>query len=239
METGEPMRLLIVLRMQFISPAGGQKSNPAEPSIRRLKNLWKSLYRDIKAISGLSLLELGFLINCSCADLNCVPLNPTVSNIAPIDFALGYKQIPLNITMEGTRAASKAMDKLKQGYQELCARYKKSYLIRPYLWTRRKSGKLQRKVTSGDLVFVHEVNRIGQVTTLSRNQLKVHYKDSAGVSHEECYPKATLALLVRGNQLAHQNIPEGLEQEIRPVRPERGNDSGVEKASEKIDDATG
>ena len=85
------MSLLILLRLQTTSPAGGQKSNPAEPSIRRLKSLWRSLYKDVKAMSGLSLLDLDILINCTCADLNRVPLNPTVTNIAPIYFALGYK----------------------------------------------------------------------------------------------------------------------------------------------------
>ena len=161
-EKGEPMRFLILLKMQLVSPSGGQKSNPAEPSICRIKGLWKSLYRDIKAIKGLTLFQLDFLINCSCSDLNTIPLNPTVSPLAPVDFQLGYKQIPLSITMGGN-AASKAMDKVRKGYEELCSRYRKSHILCPYLFTRRGSGRLQRKVTIGDLVFIHKVNRIGKV----------------------------------------------------------------------------
>ena len=123
----------------------------------------------------------------------------------------------------GGNAASKAMDKVKKGYQELCTRYKRSHLIHPYLWTRRDSGKLQRKVTIGDLVFVHKVNRIGKVIAIGRNPLKVYYKDTAAMAHEEWYSKASLALLDKGSQLTPQSFPEGLEDEVGPVWPEREN----------------
>ena len=114
-------------------------------------------------------------------------------------------------------------------------RVRQSHLIRPYLWTKRKSGKLQMRVKTGDLVFVHKVNRIGQVTYIGRNQLKVYYKDPTGASHEEWYPKSTLALLATGNQLTNQNLPEGSDREVTFIRPEKGgNASEHEKVPGRV-----
>ena len=77
-------------------------------------------------------------------------------------------------------------------------------------------------------MFFHKVNRIGQVTYIGRNQLKVYYKYGTGMSHEEWYPKSTLALLSRGDHFTNQ-------QEVRAIRPEKDKcESEPEKAPERV-----
>ena len=88
-ESGESLKLLILLEAQSISPANGQKLNAAEPAIKRIKARWQTIFKDIKNLPTLSVLNLHL------NDLNRVPVSPSQSHIAPIDLLNGYKAIPL------------------------------------------------------------------------------------------------------------------------------------------------
>ena len=204
--------------MQIVSPSGGQKSNPAEPSIRRIKGLWKSIFKDPRAIKGLTFLQLDFLLNACCADLTTIPLNPTVSALSPSDFQMGYKQLPLNIDMQGN-AGKRAMETLKNGYAELCKRYKFSHLTCPYLWTKRQSGRLRRKVSVGDLAYIQKIERMGKIVNTRRNQVEVYFRDASNSPHRIWYPKDSLTLMAKGSQLTPQALPSCLETEVGPLQP--------------------
>ena len=121
------------------------------------------------------------------------------------------------------------MDTLRKGYEELCNRYKTSHLTRPYLWTKRRSGRLQRKLGTGDLVYIHKIKRIGKIITIGRNQVEVYFKDSSNTPHRIWYPKDSLTLMAKGSQLTPQVLPNGLENEVGPVQPLH-NAVGDEKA---------
>ena len=203
--------------MKSISPAGGQNSNPSELTIWRLNILLKGVFRDLKTIEGISLLELDFLLNSATADLNMFPLNPSVSNLAPKDFRIGHTQVSLTISMEGTRAAEKTMINVREGYTKLCNRFKRSHLVHP-----RSSGKLVRKAVEGDLVFIVKFLKNWKVTGVEGNKLHVMYRDTNGSKHEDWHKKDGLTLIQKGNRLTHgaESYPKGAET-IASVRPSK------------------
>ena len=49
---GEEVRLFVLLSSQNISPSGGQRSNIVESSIKRIKKLWGSAFRDLSKLTG-------------------------------------------------------------------------------------------------------------------------------------------------------------------------------------------
>ena len=75
-------------------------------------------------MTGLSLLDLDFLLNCTCSDLNRIPISPTYSNICPLDFLQGYKQVPMGISMMGTQTATKALEKVVESLFDGPVRWK-------------------------------------------------------------------------------------------------------------------
>ena len=92
---GPFIRLLVMVNAIRISAAQGQSANVVESSMRRLKVLWRTGSRHITENRGSSFCGLDWLLAQLCADLNKVPIEPSISEISPSDFSLAYKQLPI------------------------------------------------------------------------------------------------------------------------------------------------
>ena len=195
------MRLFILLTTQNISPAKGQKSNVVESSIRRIKLLWRTAFKDVRKLTRMTVLDMDFLLNSICSDLSRIPLNPEVSNIAPSDFLVGYKSVPMTISLAGRNQAEKTMCNIRKGYEMMCKFYKELQYVPPYLWQAKGAGKLRRSVQLNDIVYIESLNRLGQVFKTASNQLKVGHKDELNSYHHNWFPKSSLTLMPAGSLL--------------------------------------
>ena len=126
---GEKLRLLILLNTIKISASRGQRCNTVEAFISRLKTLWKSGQRALGDMKAYTLLDLDFVYPCMITDLNSVPLDPTISNMSPRDFQLGYKALPIPISFHDRPRNDVMMQKLHDTYQKMNEVYRASKKI--------------------------------------------------------------------------------------------------------------
>ena len=86
-------------------------------------------------------------------------------------------------------------------YKHMCDSYKKSQVLRPYLWKRRTSGKLTRRPQVYYLVFMNRMKRMALLEDIARNQVKLKITDSKRGSSIGWHPSNQVILLATGLKL--------------------------------------
>ena len=102
--------------------------------MRRLKLLWRTGSRHITENRGSSFCGLDWLLAQLCADLNKVPIEPSISEISPSDFSLAYTQLPIGFQYHDKMGNKKMLNKLSDDYKQLSNGFKNSRNLAPYLW---------------------------------------------------------------------------------------------------------
>ena len=104
-------------------------------------------------------------------DLNCIPLDPEISNMSPKDFLLGYKAIPIKISFHEKAKNSIIVQKLYDSFQRMNDTYKAIKSLSPYLWRTKRSGDIRRNIQVNDIVYLRGLDKLGVVLKLAESQL--------------------------------------------------------------------
>ena len=140
--TGEQLRLLILLNTINISASRGQQSNTVES----LKTLWKSGQKVLGDMKGYTMMDLDFVYHCMTTDLNTVPLDPSISSMAPRDFQLGYKCLPTSISFHDRPKNNIIMQKVHDAYVRMNEVYRACKKLSPYLSRTKKTGHVRKNL---------------------------------------------------------------------------------------------
>ena len=206
---GPFIRLLIMLNAVRISAAQGQSSNVVEPSVRRLKDLWRTGNRHISENRGSSFCGLDWLLAQLCADLNKVPLEPSISDLSPSDFSLAYRQLPIGFDYHDKTGNKRMLSKLSDDYKQLSSGFKNNRNLSSYLWRTKYLGQITRSCNINDVVFVRTIRKLGLVCGVKQTQLHIHYVDGAGKRRKQWFKKSDVTHLLGGSTLlSNQVIPE-------------------------------
>ena len=166
-------------------------------------------------------MDLEFVFHCLVTDLNTVPLDPSISSMAPRNFQPGYKCLPTSITFHDRPRNNIIMQKMYDAYVRMNEVYRACKKLSPYLWKTKRNGHVGKNVQKNDIVYVKTLDKLGVVQQLADTQLKVLYKDSGGHLQRDWILKDDLRFIVAATPLANQAIPEAVFKEPAEVVPDK------------------
>ena len=158
---------------------------------------------------GSSFCSLDWLLSQLCSDLNKVPLDPSVSDLAPADFSLAYKQMPVGFDYHDKTSNKKMLNKMSSDYKQLSSGFKNSRTLKSYLWRTKYLGQITRVCNVNDVVFIRTIKKLGLVCGIKQTQLHIQYVDGAGKRRSQWFRKSDVTHLLGGSTLlSNQVIPE-------------------------------
>ena len=88
--------------------------------------MWKTSNTFLNNPTGYTFIELDHILEVLCSQLNRCPLDPSISQVTPSDFLVGYKSLPINIRYHNKYNNSVIIDKLTTAYKNMEDTFKKN-----------------------------------------------------------------------------------------------------------------
>ena len=145
-QQGEYLRLFVMLQTIKMGEAKGQYGNVVESFVKRLKQLWRTSRSFLEKLEGYSMIELDFLLELMCGQLNHQPLDPDQSDICPGDFLMEYRAIPTELEYHDGRSIKSSFEKVRKAYEEMKKAQKNNRFLTLFVWKVKRTVRVKKEV---------------------------------------------------------------------------------------------